>query len=775
MSLKSLGLALLLLTMAWISLPQAAQADPTIKISCVGDSITYGYLLPNQPVQNYPAALGRMLGKGYQVGNFGVSGRCMNKQGLYPYWKEAAFQQSMDFQPNIVVIQLGTNDLADATWPYFSTFTADYEDMVSRYQALPTHPLIYVCLPPPIFGDYGYGYSNVREQQILKQIQQVAADTGATIIDNYTGLSDVPQDFDHDTIHPNADGALRLAGNVFLSVAPPGSAPPNIIDDSDPSISYSQPITNGVGISGYLPDGPASGLLGGFTSLNSGETGNIHDNLHVSRTYGDSVSLSFSGIGIDFIAPLGPNIGSADYYIDGQLQQTVDSYNPDSQLQQAVFSRIGLSPGTHVFHAVFKGSADPAQQATSAVSGIQFAVDAFRFYHPIADYQLAGPPAGASLRLTPGRLLRTTIVVNGSNGYRGATTFQVSGLPAGVTASFSPVSVTGTGTTLLQLAASATAAAGSATLTIEGDCGAIRRTIKAALSVTTAQNSFASPSSSQGHTHLLWNHASDGQASVWTMSGSKLASYHLYGPFSGWAAKAIADGPDGITHLLWTKTDGTAAVWDVAAGGSVTPAFYGPYSGWAATAISTGLDGHCHLLWSHTDGQICLWNLNNASGSYTSLLAGPFSGWTAKAVATGAANDTDLLWTHTSGAASSWRIDPKDGSCTVNYYGAFPGWTAGALSSGTDAVAHPLWTSSDGIAGAWYADLRTGAYGLLSYDGLPSFTPIADATGPDNLTHLLWSGPAGISLRDIAPDGTFSHAEYGPFCGWNAVAISADP
>ena len=41
----------------------------TIKVACVGNSITYGYLLENRERDAYPAVLQRALGKPYVVGN----------------------------------------------------------------------------------------------------------------------------------------------------------------------------------------------------------------------------------------------------------------------------------------------------------------------------------------------------------------------------------------------------------------------------------------------------------------------------------------------------------------------------------------------------------------------------------------------------------------------------------------------------------------------------------------------------------------------------------
>ena len=52
-----------------------------------------------------------MLGEAYWVKNFGVSARTLLNKGDHPYMNEKAYQDALAFNPNIVVIKLGTNCL----------------------------------------------------------------------------------------------------------------------------------------------------------------------------------------------------------------------------------------------------------------------------------------------------------------------------------------------------------------------------------------------------------------------------------------------------------------------------------------------------------------------------------------------------------------------------------------------------------------------------------------------------------------------------------------
>jgi acyl-CoA thioesterase-1 len=55
--------------------------------------------------------LGNLLGSGYTVTNCGASGTCMVKGDVRAtYWKTKQFQDALNFDPQIVIIKLGTND-----------------------------------------------------------------------------------------------------------------------------------------------------------------------------------------------------------------------------------------------------------------------------------------------------------------------------------------------------------------------------------------------------------------------------------------------------------------------------------------------------------------------------------------------------------------------------------------------------------------------------------------------------------------------------------------
>jgi hypothetical protein len=108
----------------------------------------------------------------------------------------------------------------------------------------------------------------------------------------------------------------------------------------------------------------------------------------------------------------------------------------------------------------------------------------------------AGTPGftvGASpstLTVAQGSNVTSTITVTSQNGFSSATTLTASGLPAGVTAAFSPNPVTppanGNVTSTLTLTASASATTGTSTVTVTGTSGTLVQSTPITLTVTTA-------------------------------------------------------------------------------------------------------------------------------------------------------------------------------------------------------------------------------------------------------------------------------------------------
>ncbi|TDL27423.1 galactose oxidase [Rickenella mellea] len=69
-----------------------------------------------------------------------------------------------------------------------------------------------------------------------------------------------------------------------------------------------------------------------------------------------SALFNFTGTGIEMYGSTGSRYGSAQVYIDGKIQQTINAHSSASRQQQLLFFSYKLSPGPHSIEIVNKGS-----------------------------------------------------------------------------------------------------------------------------------------------------------------------------------------------------------------------------------------------------------------------------------------------------------------------------------------------------------------------------------------------------------------------------------
>src|SRR4051794_38047211 len=165
--------------------PAKKAVGDVVRVACVGDSITYGAVIADREHNAYPAQLAKLLGDRYEVRNFGVSGATLLKNGDKPYWKERAFEQAKDFQPDLVVIKLGTNDSKPQNWKHKDEFLADAKDLIAQFSGGPSHPKVFVCRPVPAYpGNWGIRDEVIRDE-VIPRLDEAAKATQAEVIDLY--------------------------------------------------------------------------------------------------------------------------------------------------------------------------------------------------------------------------------------------------------------------------------------------------------------------------------------------------------------------------------------------------------------------------------------------------------------------------------------------------------------------------------------------------------------------------------------------------------------
>ena len=126
---------------------------------------------------------------------------------------------------------------------------------------------------------------------------------------------------------------------------PVGGGGSFLVNDTDPAITYSPSVYygSGRGVNDY------------------------QDDVHAVFNVNDTITYTFSGTGIGYITETYSDEGMVDIYIDNVFQTSVNCSTATRLTQQMVYSKIGLSSGSHTIKIVNTG-------------GKNMLLDAFRVY-----------------------------------------------------------------------------------------------------------------------------------------------------------------------------------------------------------------------------------------------------------------------------------------------------------------------------------------------------------------------------------------------------------
>ncbi len=202
---------------SWLRSFKAPRKD-AVRVACIGNSITFGAGIRNRSRDSYPSVLARMLGDSYWVKNFGVSARTMLNKGDHPYMNEPAYKNALAFNPNIVVIKLGTNDSKSFNWKYKADFMKDAQTMIDAFKGLPSQPKIYLCYPSKAYLTGDGINDDIISKEIIPMIKKLAKKNNLSVIDLHTAMDGMPELFP-DRIHPNEKGAQVMAKAVYQSIS----------------------------------------------------------------------------------------------------------------------------------------------------------------------------------------------------------------------------------------------------------------------------------------------------------------------------------------------------------------------------------------------------------------------------------------------------------------------------------------------------------------------------------------------------------------------------
>ena len=201
-----------------------------VKVACIGDSITYGTGLSNPLLYSYPAQLQMLLGKkNYAVGNFGKGGayaldadsKYNAKDAELSYRNTTQYKDSLSYEPDVVIIMLGSNDIRSLTC---DAAVEEYIDAIQslalEYAALPTVKMTYIasCKYTSSGNDLIRQMANGELARITKR---AADEIGFPFIDIH-GMTreymDVHIHYTSDRAHPTEEGYEQIAKAMYAGL-----------------------------------------------------------------------------------------------------------------------------------------------------------------------------------------------------------------------------------------------------------------------------------------------------------------------------------------------------------------------------------------------------------------------------------------------------------------------------------------------------------------------------------------------------------------------------
>lgn len=195
-------------------------SDERVRVSCVGDSLTYGSgVIKTREMDSYPAQLQKKLGTSHIVSNFGVRNATASADGDVPYIESNAYKKSLESRPDIVILMLGTNDSKTYNWDAKS-YEEGIRNLVQTYRNLNTKPTVYLMISPYCFSLDG---SNIAEYQVQPKVvsgeirdivEKVASEEGVDVIDLYSVTVGHEKNY-RDGIHFDAEGYKLIADYVY--------------------------------------------------------------------------------------------------------------------------------------------------------------------------------------------------------------------------------------------------------------------------------------------------------------------------------------------------------------------------------------------------------------------------------------------------------------------------------------------------------------------------------------------------------------------------------
>jgi hypothetical protein len=242
-----------------------------------------------------------------------------------------------------------------------------------------------------------------------------------------------------------------------------------------------------------------------------------------------SIAQGASGTDTITVTDVSPFTGSVSFTATGLPSGVTASFSPASSTSSSVLTLTASSTAT----------AGAATVTITGTSGTLTATTTIALTVTGTGGSFTLKPSAATLSIAQGASSTDTITVTDVSPFTGSVSFTATGLPSGVTASFSPAS--STSSSVLTLTASSTATAGAATVTITGTSGTLTATTTIALTVTTTTPGYTLSASPAALTVAPGG------------TGTSTITVTDEGGFTGSVTLAASGLPSGVTAAFGTN------------------------------------------------------------------------------------------------------------------------------------------------------------------------------------------------------------------------------
>ena len=192
-----------------------------IKVACVGDSLTYGTTLLNRKVESYPARLGKLLGKDFDVLNLGFAGYAVNRRSAKCYLNLPALNLLKEYSPDYVILLLGTNDARKKNFTSEVDFSNGYKTIITAINNLEKKPTIIAMTSPMAYCDTNqceFDFSHENLKKIVQIQRAILSENQIPYVDLYNITQDKTALYSDDMLHFNSKGAKFLAFKSYTSI-----------------------------------------------------------------------------------------------------------------------------------------------------------------------------------------------------------------------------------------------------------------------------------------------------------------------------------------------------------------------------------------------------------------------------------------------------------------------------------------------------------------------------------------------------------------------------